>query len=157
MKILILGGGPAGLGAAWRLNELGHTVWCLLEASDCAGGLASSFRDSNGFLWDIGGHVQFSHYDYFDRVMDELIPTDEWITHQRESWVWLRERFVPYPFQNNIRFLPREDLLRCLQGLVELYKNGSHEPANFREWIFATFGAGIAEVFLLPYNFKIWA
>jgi len=156
MKILILGGGPAGLGAAWRLNELGHNDWQLLEANDYAGGLASSFRDEKGFFWDIGGHVQFSHYDYFDELMHKLIPKEQWLTHQRESWVWMRERFVPYPFQNNIRRLPREDLAHCLNGLVELYKNGSHKPTNFKEWIFATFGAGIAEVFLLPYNFKVW-
>ena len=157
MKILIIGGGPTGLGAAWRLNELGYTNWRLLEANDHAGGLASSFRDEKGFLWDIGGHVQFSHYEYFDALMYDLISKQKWITHQRESWVWLRERFVPYPFQNNIRRLPREDLARCLNGLVELYKNRSKEPANFKEWILATFGTGIAEVFLLPYNFKVWA
>lgn len=157
MKILILGGGPAGLGAAWRLNELGHRDWHLLEANDYAGGLASSFRDENGFVWDIGGHVQFSHYEYFDALMHELIPKEEWLTHQRESWVWLRDRFVPYPFQNNIRCLPPADLMRCLNGLMEVSKNGSHKPTNFKEWILASFGSGIAEVFLLPYNFKVWA
>lgn len=157
MKILILGGGPAGLGAAWRLNELGHTDWQLLEANDYAGGLASSFRDKKGFFWDIGGHVQFSHYEYFDALMHDLIPKDDWLVHQRESWVWMRERFVPYPFQNNVRRLPREDLARCLHGLIEISKNGSHQPENFKEWIQATFGRGIADVFMLPYNFKVWA
>ena len=156
MKILILGGGPAGLGAAWRLNELGHRDWHLLEANDYAGGLASSFRDKNGFFWDIGGHVQFSHYEYFDALMHALIPKDQWLVHERESWVWLRDRFVPYPFQNNIRRLPPEDFARCLRGLVEASKHGSR-PANFKEWVLATFGSGIAEVFLLPYNFKVWA
>jgi protoporphyrinogen oxidase len=156
MKILILGGGPAGLGAAWRLNELGHRDWQLLEANPHAGGLASSFRDENGFFWDIGGHVQFSHYEYFDALMHDLIPKEEWLIHQRESWIWLRGRFVPYPFQNNIRRLPREDLAQCLQGLIEVSKNGSHKPTNFKEWILGTFGSGIAEVFMLPYNFKVW-
>jgi protoporphyrinogen oxidase len=89
--------------------------------------------------------------------MHELIPKDEWLTHQRESWIWLRNRFVPYPLQNNIRRLPREELASCLNGLIEISKNGSHKPTNFKEWILATFGAGIAEVFLLPYNFKVWA
>ena len=64
---------------------------------------------------------------------------------------------MPYPFQNNIRCLPRKDLARCLQGLVDLYKNGSNKPSNFKDWILASFGKGIAEVFLLPYNFKVWA
>ena len=157
MKILILGGGPAGLGAAWRLNQLGHHTWDLLEASHHAGGLASSFRDKNGFFWDIGGHVQFSHYEYFDSLMHDLIPPGDWLTHQRKSWVWMRNRFIPYPFQNNIRRLPREDLARCLHGLVELYRSGPRPPQTFKDWIEATFGTGIADIFMLPYNFKVWA
>ncbi len=31
------------------------------------------------------------------------------------------------------------------------------KPHNFRDWIDANFGPGIAEIFLLPYNFKTWA
>ena len=154
MKILILGGGPAGLGAAWRLNELGHRDWHLLEANDYAGGLASSFRDEQGFFWDIGGHVQFSHYEYFDALMHELIPKEEWLTHERESWIWLRNRFVPYPFQNNLHRLPRQEIVRCLNGLVEIQKNGSHKPTNFREWILATFGTGHRGNLSLPLQFQ---
>ena len=75
----------------------------LLEASDRAGGLATSYVDGKGFTWDIGGHVQFSHYDYFDEAMVEFLGADGWLHHERESWVWMRERFIPYPFQNNIR------------------------------------------------------
>src|SRR5437660_11749955 len=100
MKILILGGGPAGLGAAWRLNELSHTDWQLLEANDYAGGLASSFRDEQGFFWDIGGHVQFSHYEYFYGLMQKLITKEERLTHEPEWWIWIRDRFIPSPFQN---------------------------------------------------------
>ncbi len=157
MKTLILGAGPTGLGAAWRLEELGQHDWTLLEALPEPGGLAASFVDEKGFTWDIGGHVQFSHYEYFDKVMLELLGKDGWLHHQRESWVWMRERFIPYPFQNNIHRLPPADLEKCLRGLVQLYKNPAPPPKNFREWILATFGEGIAEVFLLPYNFKVWA
>jgi hypothetical protein len=52
--------------------------------------LASSFTDIKGFTWDIGGHVQFSHYEDFDRVMDLALP-DGWLHHQRESWVWIAD------------------------------------------------------------------
>lgn len=157
-QIVIIGAGPTGLGAAWRLEELGFSDWLLIEKEQQAGGLAASVTDEKGFTWDLGGHVQFSHYEYFDRLMDILLGTDGWLYHERESWVWIRDRFVPYPFQMNIRRLPREELKKCLAGLVRLYKNPpTSPPRNFSEWIDATFGEGIAEVFLRPYNFKVWA
>lgn len=156
-KILILGAGPTGLGAARRLEELGRKDWLLLESGPEAGGLAASFTDEHGFTWDIGGHVQFSHYEYFDHAMEEFLGKEGWLHHERESWVWMRDRFIPYPFQNNIRRLPAADLDKCLAGLVDITRNGHVKPANFREWILATFGPGLADVFMLPYNFKVWA
>ena len=156
-RILILGGGPTGLGAARRLHELGNTDWLLLEGANESGGLAASFVDEKGFTWDIGGHVQFSHYDYFDQAMVEFLGKDGWLHHERESWVWIRDRFVPYPFQNNIRLLPPDDLDRCLAGLVDITRHAHAKPTNFREWILATFGQGLADVFMVPYNFKVWA
>jgi protoporphyrinogen oxidase len=154
--VLIAGAGPTGLGAAWRLNELGCDDFLVLEASDGPGGLARSFRDSRGFTWDVGGHVQFSHYAYYDRVLDRAV-TIGWLEHERESWVWVKGRWVPYPFQNNIHRLPEED---CRFALEELERAASAprdgKPAHFREWIARAFGAGIAEIFAYPYNFKVW-
>ena len=155
--IIILGGGPTGLGAAIRLQELSHRDWLLLEGSSQAGGLAASFVDDKGFTWDVGGHVQFSHYEYFDRAMDELLGKNGWLHHERESWVWIQGQFIPYPFQNNIRRLPAAELERCLAGLVDITRNGHVKPANFKEWILAVFGQGLADVFMLPYNLKVWA
>lgn len=157
-RILILGAGPCGLGAAWRLHEQGHGDWQLLEAAEEAGGLASSCVDGQGFVWDLGGHVVFSHYEYFDRVLDDLLG-DQWVEHQRESWVWMRKRFIPYPLQNNIHRLPPEDREACVRGLLALDAGAGDPtpPANFGQWIDRAFGAGLAEVFMRPYNRKVWA
>lgn len=157
-KYVIIGSGPTGLGAAYRLKELGETDFIVLEKEAYIGGLATSFVDENKFTWDIGGHVQFSHYAYFDQLMVKALGADGWLSHQRESWVWMNDRFVPYPFQNNIKYLPKEVMWKCLSGLIEQYKKVTNEkPKNFREWIDATFGKGIADVFMVPYNFKVWA
>jgi protoporphyrinogen oxidase len=156
-RIVILGAGPTGLGAAYRLKELGIDSFHIFDAADHVGGLAASFRDEKGFTWDIGGHVQFSHYRYFDELMKKAIG-ENWLHHQRESWVWIEDRFVPYPFQNNIRRLTAESRWKCVRGLVRLYKQPpGKRPENFREWILATFGSELAEIFMLPYNFKVWA
>lgn len=157
-KYIIIGAGPTGLGAAYRLKELGVQDFIVLEKEPNAGGLSTSYVDDMGFTWDIGGHVQFSHYKYFDELMMKALGEDGWLNHQRESWVWIKDRFVPYPFQNNIRCLPKEDMWKCLQGIIKEYKSSSYpKPANFREWIIATLGQGIADVFMIPYNFKVWA
>jgi protoporphyrinogen oxidase len=173
-KYVIIGAGPTGLGAAYRLRELGEKDFIVLEGTSQVGGLATSFKDEKGFTWDIGGHVQFSHYKYFDELMLKALGSDGWLKHQRESWAWMRERFVPYPVQNNIKYLPKEVMWNCLQGLIKIYKDNAaigtasiatasslltsvEKPANFYEWILAVFGQGLAEEFMLPYNFKVWA
>ena len=151
-RVLIIGAGPTGLGAAWRLRELGHHDVRIIDGRSGPGGLAASFVDDAGFTWDIGGHVQFSHYAYYDRVLDSL--PIEWLHHERESWIWIRKRFVPYPFQNNIHRLDDADRDHALFGLE---RRIGTQASNFREWIKATFGDGIAEMFLFPYNLKVWA
>jgi protoporphyrinogen oxidase len=157
-RIVIIGAGPTGLGAGYRLRELGYDNFLMLEASDHVGGLASSETSANGFIYDIGGHVLFSHYEYFDRLFDKLLG-DEYQLLLRESWVWMCDRFLPYPFQNNIKYLPKEVVLECLLGLIEAQKQplDLSRFSNFEELIQGQFGAGIAKHFMMPYNFKVWA
>jgi protoporphyrinogen oxidase len=159
VKYLIIGTGPAGLGAAYRLNELGENDFLGVDKENYPGGLATSFLDDAGFTWDIGGHVQFSHYQYFDRVMDEALGSYGWNYHERASYVWLCNRFVPYPFQLNIGLLPEKELWSSFRGLIHeaLPERKGEAPQNFREWILQSFGSGIANVFMLPYNEKVWA
>lgn len=155
-RIAIIGAGPTGLGAACRLQELGHANWTLYEAAEDPGGLASSVLDANGFTWDLGGHVLFSHYEYFDAAMNRALG-DAWVEHVREAWVWMRDRWIPYPFQNNIWRLPPQELDACVRGLEALQANPAGKPRTFRDWLLGSFGAGICDSFLLPYNFKVWA
>jgi protoporphyrinogen oxidase len=154
-RVVILGAGPTGLGAAHRLGELGHSDWDIFERADHVGGLSASIADEHGFIWDHGGHVMFSHYDYFDDLVEKVLAGD-YDEHMREAWVWMHDRFIPYPFQNNIHRLPRESFVDCLTGIVEA--QGADLPRrNFLEWINAIFGQGIASEFMVPYNLKVWA
>ncbi|NLV95903.1 MAG: NAD(P)-binding protein, partial [Desulfovibrionales bacterium] len=67
---VIIGAGPTGLGAAHRLCELGIHDFTVLERNPYVGGLSASFKDKQGFTWDIGGHVVFSRYKYFNNLLD---------------------------------------------------------------------------------------
>ena len=39
-----------------------------------------------------------------------------WATIERISFVWIKDRYVPYPFQNNLSVLDTEDQIACLEG-----------------------------------------
>ena len=154
-RVVILGAGPTGLGAAFRLRELGHDSWRVVERDDRPGGLARSYLDDAGFTWDCGGHVQFSHYAYYDGLCDRAVG-DAWVSHERESWIWIAGRFVPYPFQNNLHRLDPADRDRAFAGLERAAASRQGRAANFGEWIVATFGKELAAIFFFPYNRKVW-
>jgi len=154
-KIIIIGGGPTGLGAAYRLHHLGYKNWVLYEKNKYFGGLSSSCTDKNGFTWDKGGHVLFSHFKYFDKFINKVLKND-YFEHQRESWIKMPNSWVPYPFQNNLRYLKKEDQYNCLIDLLNTRAKGTKDD-NFYNWILKTFGKTIADLFMIPYNKKVWA
>ncbi|MCA1703274.1 MAG: FAD-dependent oxidoreductase [Actinobacteria bacterium] len=153
-KIVIVGAGPCGLGAARELQRLGYTNWKLMERSPIAGGHAGSEVDPAGFTWDQGGHVVFSHYGEFDKILDEVMG-EEVYHHERSSYIRFDDRWVPYPFQNNLRYLPPEVAFECVDGLIAA--PGGNPQMDFATWMHSIFGEGITKHFMHPYNFKVWA
>lgn len=153
-RIVIVGAGPCGLGCGRELARLGHRNFNIVERGSRAGGHAGSEVDPAGFTWDQGGHVVFSHYGEFDRLLDEVMG-DEVLHHERSSYIRFEDRWVPYPFQNNLRYLPAEVAYECVLGLVDA--PGGSPTTDFATWMEAVFGGGITHHFMRPYNFKVWA
>ena len=154
-KIVIIGAGPTGLGAAYRLKEQGYKNFVVYEKNAYAGGLCATFKDNKSFSWDLGGHVIFSHYEYFDKLLEDILGSD-YLVHRRDAWIRTMDKWIPYPFQDNLRYLPRDVIAECLSDLKKANRKKS-KSANFEEWIISNMGAGIAKYFMLPYNFKVWA
>ncbi|MFF7321159.1 NAD(P)-binding protein [Streptomyces albogriseolus] len=93
-RVVILGAGPCGLACTDELKRLGHL---LLEAAPVPGGLGSSVVDPAGFTWDLGGHVVFSHFGEFDRLLADLFTAGELLHHDRSSYIRFRDRWCPTP------------------------------------------------------------
>ncbi len=147
MRIGILGGGLSGLSLQSMLRFDSE----ILEKEDRVGGLCRTFT-KDGFHYDIGGHILFSKnqtfMEYVKSVLGENINACK-----RKNDIFFKGRFVKYPFENGLGALDKEDIYDCLIGYL---KNNHQKPTNFKEWIYYTFGDGIAENYLVPYNKKIW-
>lgn len=158
-RIVILGAGPCGLACADELARLGHRSFLLLEAACAPGGLASSVVDEAGFTWDLGGHVVFSHFGEFDRLLAELFTDEELLHHDRSSYTRYRDGWTPYPFQQHLHHLPPKDAAACLRDLLTAGPGprDSATSADFATWLVTVYGRALVDRFFAPYNTKVWA
>ena len=158
MTIAILGGGLSGLALARLLHEKGNDV-VVLEAEAAYGGLCRS-KSEEGFTFDIGGsHIIFSRDTEVLAFMRQMIAENEQ-RNDRNTKIFYKDQYVKYPFENGLSDLPLEDRFFCINEFVKTHvaveKGEMPAPGNFREWIYSTFGKGIAECYMVPYNEKIW-
>jgi protoporphyrinogen oxidase len=154
----VLGGGLTGLTLARLLHERGEKV-IVLEAEPVIGGLCRS-KNADGFTFDLGGsHIIFSRDNEVLAFMRKMIEGNEQ-RNNRNTKIFYKGKFVKYPFENGLYELPPEDRFSCINGFVQnliaVEKGEVKKPENFREWIYYTFGTGIAECYMVPYNEKIW-
>lgn len=73
----------------------------------------------------------------------------------RYKGVW-----VPYPFQNNLAVVPKDDQVKMVEGLIDASleaRVANTKPKDFDDWILRNVGVGIADAFMRPYNYKVWA
>ncbi len=150
MKTGILGGGLTGLTLAANLKN--HDVEVLEKDSEC-GGLCRSIQQ-DGFTFDYGGaHIIFSKNQRYIDYVGALLKGNCG-KGQRNNKVLYKGSYVKYPFENGLHDLPsKQDVFECIYGY--LYNNHP-KPGNFKEWIYHTFGDGIAQKYLIPYNEKVW-
>ncbi|MGB5809935.1 MAG: FAD-dependent oxidoreductase, partial [Polyangiales bacterium] len=147
---LIVGAGITGLACADRLGEASYTI---VEAADEIGGYCRTVQ-RDGFVWDYSGH--FFHFQN-PEIEAELVGRmrGDVVRVERDSRIWYADRHIDFPFQRNIHQLPAKEYEQCIRDLRE--RSAERETANFKEMLYARYGRGIAEKFLVPYNEKLYA
>ena len=154
MKIGVLGGGLSGLSLAYLLQERqGIASIDILEKEGTPGGLCRSFPFGN-LHYDIGPHIVFSKDSEVLKRMVGLLG-DNVHRLRRSNRVWHDGRLVKYPFENELSALSEPDKAYCLNAFLN-NPYADYPPKNMLQFFLATFGEGITNLFLRPYNEKIW-
>lgn len=158
IKTAILGAGLSGLTTGYLLNQNGVNFEIFEKEQEC-GGLMRTLQE-NGFSFDYGGsHIIFSKNSETLNFMLTTLGRNK-VKNKRNTKVLYNDCFVKYPFENGLADLPKEENFECLnsfiQNLLSKEKGELKKPHNLKEWFYHTFGEGIAEKYLIPYNEKIW-
>ena len=158
MKYLILGAGPAGLTFANRLKQLGENSFLVLEAEKEAGGLCRSVEVAGKPLDIGGGHFLDIENKEVNDFLFDFMPEAEWNLFERNSKIDLRENVINSPIEANIWQLDLETQVEYLKSIAVAGCNlGTPLPEKFIDWIYWKLGSKIAEVYMLPYNKKMFA
>ena len=153
MNILILGGGLSGLSMAYFLqNNNKFEKITILEKEERPGGLCRSLT-AGGYRYDIGPHILFAKdKEMLDLLIEWAGPTNKL---RRSNRILHKGAYVQYPFENDLSKLPPEDLNYAVKTFMHNpYKN--YQPQNMLQFFLKTFGEGITNLYLRPYNEKIW-
>lgn len=144
---IVIGAGPAGLGAALALGDSA----VVLESRETAGGFCRSLN-IDGAIFDFGGHSFTTPHSAIRSFVFDSLEMEE---QKRDAWCWLNGEWVRYPFQQHFSELADPDSRNACQiGLDAAI--GWEASANFDEYLDRRFGRGITELFMRPYNRKLW-
>lgn len=147
----ILGAGITGLSMALALKDHNYAVY---EKDSSVGGMCKTI-EYDGFLFDYAEHFMRLDNAEVKQTISTLLK-ENLDSHLLNSAIFLKNYYVNYPFQTNLFGLPPNIVKECLIGYIEAYYSKKNPPKNFEEWIYQSFGKGIAEYFMVPYNEKIW-
>ncbi|HYN85110.1 MAG TPA: NAD(P)/FAD-dependent oxidoreductase [Pyrinomonadaceae bacterium] len=154
--VVIIGGGPAGLTAAYELCKAGrHSV--VLERDASLGGLARTVN-YKGFRFDIGGHRFFTKSRAVEETWREVLSGGEFLRRKRLSRIYYNKRFFHYPLRASsmLSSLGWWDAAAVLASYLRARLRPRRPEETFEQWVTNRFGRRLYEIFFKTYTEKVW-
>jgi len=159
-RVVILGAGPAGLGAGWQLAVQEKANVTILEQRDVVGGNAGSF-DLAGLRVDYGSHRL--HPACEPKILNDLkrLLGEDLLDRPRHGRIRLQGRWIHFPLK------PQDLAMRlpisfsggiavdAAKKLLPNRRNGNAQE-TFTSVLEKGLGATICRDFYFPYAEKIW-
>jgi protoporphyrinogen oxidase len=149
--VVVLGAGLAGLSVA---SELFNSA-LVLERSDRPGGLVRT-ECFDGYWFDHVLHLLHFQDDETEALLRPLVDAHLKPCPPR-AWVETLAGTVPFPFQMNLGSLDDDVIARSLRDLAAAtFSDDTSKPVHFEELLVRMFGQTMCDIFMLPYNRKMW-
>ncbi len=154
-SFVVIGGGPAGLTAAYELARAGRAP-VVVEKERMLGGLART-ESYRGFSFDMGGHRFFTKVPEVQAMWREVLGK-EFLRRPRLSRIYYAGRFFDYPLKplNALAGLgPWQSVLVAL-SYVRWQLAPHRQEDTFEEWVTNRFGRRLFRIFFKGYTEKVW-
>jgi len=153
--VVIIGGGPAGLTAAYQLFKKGRSS-VVLEKDSTVGGISRTVNYRN-FLFDIGGHRFFTKIGAVEDMWREVLG-DNFLKRRRMSRIYYNKKFFYYPLRlmNALTGLGILNSIMILLSYIKAHIFPNKREESFEEWVTNRFGKRLYNTFFRTYTEKVW-
>src|SRR3989338_6937642 len=137
--VVVLGAGPAGLGAGYWLAKAGRKV-IVLEKAPHVGGMGASIRVKD-YIADYGPHTFHLKKSAVTALFEQLAGPEVTKVH-RNAKIWIDGKMLPFPLRASDALTKLGPALSCritLDYLAQNFRrcisfNGSSTPRSFEDW-----------------------
>jgi len=154
-KFIIIGGGPAGLTAAYELTR--HEITPIVfEKYDKVGGISRT-ENFNGYYFDMGGHRFFTKSEEVNQFWDELLK-DDFLQRPRLSRIYYNRKFFNYPLKpfNAVKGLGFWQSILISLSYLRWQLFPYQKEDTFEQWVTNRFGKKLFNTFFKSYTEKVW-
>ena len=168
-QVIIIGGGPAGLTAAFELlNSSKEYVVTVLEESPVLGGISRTVN-YKGNRMDMGGHRLFSKNARVNQWWENLLPPESqsitadttdvvMLTRNRVSRILFDSRFYDYPISLKAQTLRNLGFRNTFKVGFSYLHSVIHKlpETNLENFYINRFGRKLYEMFFEEYTANLW-
>ena len=184
-KVCIIGAGPAGLAAAYRLLKETDLKPIIFEESSYIGGISRTHRYKNNYM-DLGGHRFFTKSEEVMSFWQEIMPIQDmpakddilldridkfstsgvnpeqenevFLKRQRLSRIYFLKKFFDYPLKLNIQTLMNLGFKNLtLAGFGYIFSTiKKRQEHSLEDFYINRFGKPLYKMFFEDYTEKLW-
>lgn len=159
-RVVILGAGPAGLGAGYYLASKGYAV-SIIDRAHYVGGASASFKIKD-YIVDYGPHAFHIKQKKIVKMVKDLIG-DDYVEVKRNTRLILDGKNLQYPLNIKEALLKISPVLSLniivdyfLTKIKSIRHNDNRHVKTFEEWGINAFGNTLYRLAFGNYSEKMW-